>query len=221
MTKTNQETLKKAAALAALDYIEPGIVLGVGSGSTVNYFIDALKNVKNKIEAAVASSIASAERLKALSIPVVDLNSVNELVLYVDGADEINSFKQMIKGGGGALTREKIVASVAKKMICIADQTKQVDLLGTFPVAIEVIPMARSFVARQIVKLGGDPVYRQGFLTDNNNIIIDVYNLKILNPIELEATLNNITGVVTNGIFAMRPADILLLATTDKGVIRY
>ena len=221
MTKTNQETLKKAAALAALDYIEPGIVLGIGSGSTVNYFIDALKNVKNKIEAAVASSIASAERLKALSIPVVDLNSVSELVLYVDGADEINSFKQMIKGGGGALTREKIVAAVAKKMICIADQTKQVDLLGTFPVAIEVIPMARSFVARQIVKLGGDPVYRQGFLTDNHNIILDVYNLKILNPIELEAALNTITGVVTNGIFAIRPADILLLATTDKGVIRY
>jgi len=214
----DQEALKKSAALAALDYIESGIVLGVGSGSTVNYFIDALKNVKGKIEAAVASSNASAERLKALSIPVVDLNSVSELPLYVDGADEINPYKQMIKGGGGALTREKIAAAVAKKFICIADQTKQVDLLGTFPVAVEVIPMARSFVARKIVKLGADPVYRQGFVTDNGNAILDVYNLKILQPIALEQELNNIVGVVMNGIFAVRPADILLLATT-KGMI--
>jgi ribose 5-phosphate isomerase A len=212
----DQNALKKSAALAALSYIEPGIVLGVGSGSTVNYFIDALKTVKGKIEAAVASSIASADRLKALSIPVIDLNNVSELTLYVDGADEINPYKQMIKGGGGALTREKIVAAVAKKFICIADQTKQVDLLGTFPVAIEVIPMARSYVARQIVKLGGDPVYRQGFVTDNGNIILDVYNLKILNPIALEQELNNIVGTVANGIFALRPADVLLLATTDK-----
>lgn len=211
----DQEALKKSAALAALDYIESGIVLGVGSGSTVNYFIDALKNVKGKIEAAVASSNASAERLKALSIPVVDLNSVSELPLYVDGADEINPYKQMIKGGGGALTREKIVAAVAKKFICIADQTKQVDLLGTFPVAVEVIPMARSFVARKIVKLGGDPVYRQGFMTDNGNVILDVYNLKILQPIVLEQELNNIVGVVMNGIFAVRPSDVLLLATTQ------
>lgn len=214
----DQEALKKSAALAALDYIEPGTVLGVGSGSTVNYFIDALKNVKGKIEAAVASSNASAERLKALSIPVVDLNSVSELPLYVDGADEINPYKQMIKGGGGALTREKIVAAVAKKFICIADQTKQVDLLGTFPVAVEVIPMARSFVARKIVKLGADPVYRQGFVTDNGNVILDVYNLKILQPVLLEQELNNMVGVVMNGIFAVRPADIVLLATT-KGMI--
>jgi ribose 5-phosphate isomerase A len=216
----DKEALKKSAALAALDYIEPGIVLGVGTGSTVNYFIDGLKSVKNKIEATVASSIASEKRLKALSIPVIDLNSVSELLLYVDGADEINPFKQMIKGGGGALTREKIVAANARKIICIADQKKQVDLLGTFPVAIEVIPMARSFVARQIVKLGGDPVYRQGFVTDNGNVILDVYNLKILNPVELEEKLNNIVGTVANGIFAIRPADKILLGTI-KGVECY
>src|SRR5579862_8452741 len=209
----NQDALKKSAALAALEYIEHGAVLGVGSGSTVNYFIDALKQVKGKIEGAVASSNASAERLKALSIPLVDLNSVSELLLYVDGADEINSHKQMIKGGGGALTREKIVAAVSKKFICIVDQSKQVNLLGAFPVAMEVIPMARSYVARKIVKLGGDPVYRQGFVTDNGNVILDVYNLKILNPVMLEQELNNIVGVVSNGIFAMRPADVVLLAT--------
>ncbi|HLB57435.1 MAG TPA: ribose-5-phosphate isomerase RpiA, partial [Gammaproteobacteria bacterium] len=201
MGPEKQEQLKKAAALAALDYMSHGIVLGVGSGSTVNYFIDGLKSVKNKIEAAVASSNATADKLKALSIPLIDLNSVSELSLYIDGADEINHAKQMIKGGGGALTREKIIAAVAKTFICIADQTKQVDLLGNFPVAIEVIPMARSYVARQIVKLGGDPVYRQGFVTDNGNVILDVYNLKILNPIEWEQKLNNIVGVVTNGIF--------------------
>lgn len=215
----NQDSLKKAAANAALEFIEPGMVLGVGSGSTVNFFIDALKSVKGKIEAAVASSNASAERLKALSIPVVDLNTVSELPLYVDGADEINSAKQMIKGGGGALTREKIVAAVAKKFVCIADASKKVDLLGTFPLAVEVIPMARSYVAREIVRLGADPEYRQGFITDNGNVILDVYNLKILEPIAIERTLNNIVGVVTNGIFAMRPADVLLLATPE-GVIR-
>lgn len=211
----NQEALKKAVAQAALDYIEPGVVLGIGSGSTVNYFIDALKNVKGKIEAAVASSNVSAEKLKALSIPLIDLNSIDELSLYVDGADEVNPAKQMVKGGGGALTREKIVAAVSKKFICIADQTKQVDLLGTFPVAIEVIPMARSYVARQIVKLGADPIYRQGFITDNGNVILDVYNLKILSPTAMEEKLNNIVGVVTNGIFAARPADIVLLATSQ------
>lgn len=208
----DQETLKKAAALAALDFIEPGMVIGVGSGSTVNYFIEALKNVKGKIEAAVASSDASAMRLKALSIPLLDLNTVSDLPIYIDGADEINAAKQMVKGGGGALTREKIVCSVAKKFICIADQTKMVETLGQFPVAIEVIPMARSYVARQIVKLGGDPIYRQGFLTDNGNVILDVYNLKVLAPLTLEEKLNNIVGVVTNGIFAARPADVLLLA---------
>lgn len=213
----DRETLKKAAAKAAIEYIEYGSLLGVGSGSTVHYFIDELKTVKGKIEAAVASSVETEKRLKALSIPIWDLNSVNELPIYIDGADEINSAKQMIKGGGGALTREKIIASVAKKFICITDQTKKVDLLGTFPVAIEVIPMARSSVARQIVKLGGDPVYRQGFITDNGNVILDVYHLKILDPISLEEKINNIVGVVTNGIFAKRRADILLLAT-DSGV---
>jgi ribose 5-phosphate isomerase A len=216
----DQDSLKKAAARAALEFIEHGTVLGVGSGSTVNFFIDELASVKGKIEAAVASSQASAERLKALSIPLTDLNSVSELPLYVDGADEINSAKQMIKGGGGALTREKIVAAVAKKFVCIADQKKRVDLLGEFPVAIEVIPMARSYVAREIVKLGGDPEYRQGFVTDNGNVILDIYNLKILDPLGLERTLNNIVGVVTNGIFAMRPADVLLLATSN-GVERF
>jgi len=213
----NQETLKKSAATAAIEYVEQGAVLGVGSGSTVNYFIDALKSIKHKIEGAVASSVATAEKLKALSIPLVDLNSVGDLPLYVDGADEINAYKQMIKGGGAALTREKIIATVAKKFVCIADQTKQVDLLGAFPVAIEVIPMARSYVARQLVKLGGDPVYRQGVVTDNGNVILDVHNLKLLNPLEMEQKINNIAGVVANGIFAMRTADVLLLAT-DQGV---
>ncbi len=215
----NTDGLKKSVAKAALEFIEPGTMLGVGSGSTVNFFIEELKSVKGKIEAAVASSVETEKRLKALGIPVWDLNSVSDLPLYVDGADEVNAARQMIKGGGGALTREKIIAAVAKKIICIADQTKKVDLLGTFPVAVEVIPMARSYVARQIVKLGGDPVYRQGFVTDNGNVILDVFNLKILEPISLEEKLNNIVGVVTNGIFAKRPADVLLLAT-ESGIKR-
>jgi ribose 5-phosphate isomerase A len=215
----DQHKLKQMAAEAALAYITPGIVLGVGSGSTVHCFIDTLKSVKGKIDGVVASSIVTAEKLKALSIPVLDLNSLNELELYVDGADEINSAKQMIKGGGGALTREKIIAAVAKKFICIADASKKVDILGAFPVAVEVIPMARSFVAREILKLGGTPVYRQGFVTDDGNIIIDVHNLKIMQPTELEQQLNNIVGIVTNGIFAKRPADTVLLAT-PQGVIK-
>lgn len=215
----DQNELKKLVATAAIDYIEPGTVLGVGSGSTVHCFIDALKSVKGKIEAAVASSVETEKRLKALSIPIVDLNSAGELSVYVDGADEVNSYKQMIKGGGGALTREKIVAAAAKKFVCIVDQSKEVDLLGKFPVAVEVIPMARSYVARQIVKLGGDPEYRTGFVTDNGNIILDVHNLKILNPLELEDKLNNITGVVMNGIFAKRCADVVLVATAN-GVAR-
>ncbi|HSW94254.1 MAG TPA: ribose-5-phosphate isomerase RpiA [Gammaproteobacteria bacterium] len=215
----DRETLKKAAAKAAIQYIEHGTVLGVGSGSTVHYFIDELKSVKGKIEAAVASSVETEKRLKALSIPVWDLNSVDELSLYVDSADEINSAKQMIKGGGGALTREKIVATVSKKFICIADVSKKVDLLGAFPVAIEVIPMARSYVARQLVKLGGDPVWRNGFVTDNGNLILDVYNLKLLDPGGMEEKINNIPGVVANGLFARRAADVLLLAT-DAGVIQ-
>jgi ribose 5-phosphate isomerase A len=212
-----QDALKKAVAEAALAYIEYDMIIGVGSGSTVNYFIEALKKVKGKIEGAVASSVATAERLKALSIPVLDTNSVSEIPLYVDGADEIDPYKHMIKGGGGALTREKIIAAIAKKFVCIIDQSKQVDLLGTFPVAIEVIPMARSYVARRIVQMGGNPVYRQGFITDNGNVIIDVHHLKILNPLEMENTLNNIVGVVTCGIFAARSADIVLIST-DQGI---
>jgi ribose 5-phosphate isomerase A len=209
----SQEALKKAAAEAALDYIEYGSVLGIGSGSTVNYFIDALQKVKGKIEGAVAASQASANRLKALNIPVVDLNSLAEISVYVDGADEINLYRQMIKGGGGALTREKITAAVATKFVCIADQSKQVELLGKFPVPLEVIPMARSYVARQVMALGGNPIYRQGFVTDNANVIIDVHNLRLVDPKAMEATLNNIAGVVTNGLFAARRADVLLLAT--------
>ena len=185
--------------------------MGVGSGSTVHHFIDALATIKGRIEGAVASSQESANRLKALSIPIMDLNSVVEVPLYVDGADEINLARQMIKGGGGALTREKIIATVAKKFICIVDESKVVDLLGEFPVAVEVIPMARSYVARQIVLLGGDPLYREGFISDNGNVILDVYNLKILEPRVLEEKLKNITGVVDNGVFARRTADVVLI----------
>jgi ribose 5-phosphate isomerase A len=213
----DKEAGKKSAALAALDFIQDDMVIGVGSGSTVSYFIAALKNIKGRIEGAVASSVSTANQLKALSIPVLDLNSVSELPLYVDGADEINPTRQMIKGGGGALTREKIIATVAKKFICIVDESKLVDLLGEFPIAVEVIPMARSYVAREIVQLGGDPVYREGFVTDNGNVILDIYNLKVLSPHIMEDKLKNIVGVVENGIFATRTADVLLLGT-EKGV---
>lgn len=212
----DQNALKHRVAKAALEYIKPGMIIGVGSGSTVNCFIDALKSIKGKVDGAIASSVVTAEKLKALSIPVLDLNSLHELEIYIDGADEINAAKQMIKGGGGALTREKIVAAVAKQFICIADQSKQVDILGAFPVAVEVIPMARSYVARELTKLGGTPVYRQGFMTDNGNIILDVHNLKIQRPVQLEQQLNNIVGIVMNGIFAARPADTLLLATESE-----
>lgn len=210
---------KKSAAIAALDYIEDDMIVGVGTGSTVNYFIDALKSVKQKIEGAVASSAATAAKLKALSIPLIDLNSVPELPIYVDGADEINQAKQMIKGGGGALTREKIIATVAKKFICIADGSKLVDMLGEFPVAVEVLPMARSYVAREIVQLGGDPVYRENFITDNGNHILDVFNLKLLEPRKWEEKLKSIVGVVESGIFAKRTADVLLLGS-ETGVIQ-
>jgi ribose 5-phosphate isomerase A len=210
-----QDQLKRAVAEAALAYVEKGEVLGVGTGSTANFFIDALAPIKHHIPAAVASSKATAERLQKLGIEVVDLNSVDNLSVYVDGADEINPYLHMIKGGGGALTREKIVAAVAKKFICIADSSKQVDVLGNFPLPIEVIPMARSYVARELVKLGGSPVYRQGFVTDNGNVILDTYNLSIVNPIELELTLNKIVGVVTNGLFAQRGADVLLVGNKD------
>jgi ribose 5-phosphate isomerase A len=211
----DKEAEKKEAALAALAYIKDDMVIGVGSGSTVNYFIAALASVKQKIEGAVATSVSTANQLKALGIPLVDLNSVTELPLYVDGADEINSAKQMIKGGGAALVREKIVATVAKKFVCIADSSKKVDLLGDFPIAVEVIPMARSYVARQIVKLGGDPVYRENAVTDNGNVILDVYNLKLLDPRSMEETFKNIVGVIDCGIFAKRTADVLLLATSS------
>ncbi len=213
----DKEAGKKAAALAALEFIQNDMIIGVGTGSTVDHFIAALTSVKQKIEGAVASSVGTANKLKALSIPLLDLNSVDGLPLYVDGADEITSAKQMIKGGGGALTREKIIATVAKKFICIADESKLVDLLGEFPVSVEVIPMARSFVARQIVQLGGDPVYREGFVTDNGNSILDVFNLKLLEPKAMEDKLKNIVGVVENGIFARRTADVLLLGT-EKGI---
>lgn len=208
-----QNELKKNAALTAFEFIEDKSIIGVGTGSTINYFIDALKDIRHKIEGTVSSSAATTLRLKSLGIPVFDLNSIDEVSVYIDGADEINSKLQMIKGGGGALTGEKIIASVAKKFICIASQPKKVDILGKFPVPIEIIPMARSYVGREIVKLGGNPVYRQGFISDYGNIIIDVHNLEILDPIKMEETLNNINGVVTNGIFAKRPADVLLLGT--------
>ena len=209
----DQNELKKMVAEAALEYVEAGTVIGVGTGSTANMFIDALARIKGKIDGTVASSNASAERLKKHGIPVVDLNSAGDLSLYVDGADESTRHLHLIKGGGGALTREKIVAAARKKFVCIADESKLVDVLGKFPLPVEVIPMARSYVARQIVKLGGQPVLREGFTTDNGNLILDVHNLKILNPVELEAKLNNIVGVVTNGLFAMRAADVLILGT--------
>jgi len=212
----SQDDLKRMAAEAALKYVTGGIV-GVGTGSTVNHFIDLLAGVKGRIEATVSSSEASTERLKAHGIPVLDLNAAGELDLYVDGADESNRHLHLIKGGGGALTREKIVAAASRNFVCIADGSKLVDFLGTFPLPVEVIPMARSLVARQLVKLGGTPVWREGFITDNGNIILDVHNLQIMEPTSLEQDLNNITGVVTNGLFALRPADVLVLGT-EEGV---
>ena len=207
--------MKKAAAQAALAYVETGTIIGIGTGSTANHFIDLLAGIKGKIEGTVASSVASAERLKRHGIPVFDLNAVGDLSLYVDGADESNHHLHLIKGGGGALTREKIVAAASKTFVCIADESKLVDVLGKFPLPVEVIPMARSYVAREIVKLGGQPAWRQGFTTDNGNWIVDVHNLSITKPMELEATLNQIVGVVTNGLFARRGADVLLLGTAE------
>jgi len=210
-----QDEMKKAAAQAALDYVETGTIIGIGTGSTANHFIDLLSGIKGRIEGTVASSVASAERLKKHGIPVFDLNAVGDLSLYVDGADESSHHLHLIKGGGGALTREKIVAAASKTFVCIADETKLVDVLGRFPLPVEVIPMARSYVARQIVKLGGQPELREGFTTDNGNVILDVHNLKIMNPVEMEGKLNNIVGVVTNGLFALRPADVLILGTPN------
>lgn len=210
-----QDEMKKAVAEAALDYVESGSIVGVGTGSTANFFIDGLAGIKGKLDGTVASSEASAERLRGHDIRVLELNDAGQLSLYVDGADESTKHLHLIKGGGGALTREKIVAASSDKFVCIADESKLVDVLGAFPLPVEVIPMARSYVAREIVKLGGEPVLRDGFTTDNGNIILDVHNLEILNPVELEASLNQLTGVVTNGLFAKRGADILLLGTPE------
>ena len=215
----NQDQLKQAVAQAALDYVRPKIeddtVLGIGTGSTANLFIDCLAEIRGTINATVASSEASAERLKNHGIPVYDLNAVDQVDFYIDGADESNAALQLIKGGGAALTREKIVTAVAREFICIADESKLVHTLGQFPLPVEVVPMARSHVARELVKLGGDPVYRDGVVTDNGNIILDVYNFSIPQPLATEARINGITGVVTNGLFALKPADVLLLGTAE------
>ena len=204
----NQEFLKEKVAQAALDYIKPGYIIGLGSGSTVNYLIAALAPVKHKIEGVVAASIETEKRLKQLGIPTLNLNSVGELALYIDGADEVNSHLQLIKGAGGALTREKIIAAASKNFICIIDQSKYVDILGQKSLPIEVIPMARSYVARELVKLGGFPIYREKFTTDNGNIILDTQHWDFTDPIKLERLLNNIPGTVCNGLFAQRPANI-------------
>ena len=213
----SQDDKKKEVAIAAITYIEDDTIVGVGTGSTVNFFIEELAKIKGRIEGAVSSSDASEELLKQHNIPVLALNSVIEIPVYVDGADEATKHRHLIKGGGGALTREKIVAAASKQFVCIIDDSKMVPILGAFPLPIEVIPMAQSYVARKIVKLGGQPVLREGFMTDNGNIIIDVHNMKIENPLELEQQLNQIVGVVANGLFAHRPADILLIAS-DNGV---
>ena len=213
----DQDALKQQVGESAANYIDPFLqiesIIGVGTGSTANYFIDALAKIKHKFDGTVASSFASEERLKAHGIRVYELNGVKEMLFYIDGADETNDRFELIKGGGGALTREKIVASVADQFICIVDESKLVKTLGQFPLPIEVIPMARSAVARQIIKLGGRPVWRDGFTTDNGNVILDVFDLTIEDAPELEKQINNITGVVTNGLFAQKPADILLIGT--------
>ena len=214
----SQDDKKRKAAEAAIKFIEEDTIVGVGTGSTVNFFIEELAKMKARIEGAVSSSVASEELLKKHHIPVLPLNSVLDIPVYVDGADEATKHKHLIKGGGGALTREKIVAAASNKFVCIIDDSKLVPMLGEFPLPVEVIPMAQSYVARQIAKLGGQPILREGFTTDNGNIILDVHNMKIQDPIELEQKLNQIAGVVTNGLFAQRPADILLVAG-ENGVI--
>ena len=216
----NQLEMKKIAAQAALQFVKPDMIVGVGSGSTVNCFIEALGTLKDQIKGAVAASKNSEELLRQQGIEVFSANDVSSLDIYVDGADEINPQKMMIKGGGAALTREKIVAALAKNFICIVDSSKQVDVLGsTFPLPIEVIPMARSQVARKLVTLGGAPEYREGVVTDNGNIILDVHNFAIMNPVEMEKELNNIAGVVTNGVFALRPANTVIVGTPDGAKI--
>ncbi|CAH8182330.1 ribose-5-phosphate isomerase RpiA [Vibrio aestuarianus] len=214
-----QDEMKKAAGWAALKYVEKGSIVGVGTGSTVNHFIDALGSIKDDIKGAVSSSIASTEKLKGLGIEVFDCNDVIKLDVYVDGADEINPTRDMIKGGGAALTREKIVAAIADKFICIVDGTKAVDFLGKFPLPVEVIPMARSYVARELVKLGGDPEYRHGVVTDNGNVILDVHGLKITDAKALEDKINGIAGVVTVGLFAHRGADVVITGTAEGAKI--
>ncbi|KOR30828.1 ribose 5-phosphate isomerase [Achromatium sp. WMS2] len=208
----DQEALKRQAAQAALEYVDGGLI-GIGTGSTVNYFIDLLAGIKHKIDGTVSSSEASTQRLRGHGIQVLDLNSTGNLSVYIDGADESNHQLQLIKGGGGALTREKIIAAASKTFVCIADNSKLVKALGSFPLPVEVIPMARSLVARQLLKLGGTPVWREGVVTDNGNHILDVHKLNITHPLELEQTINNMPGVVTVGLFALRPADILILGT--------
>ncbi|HAS7003039.1 TPA: ribose-5-phosphate isomerase RpiA [Vibrio parahaemolyticus] len=214
-----QDEMKKAAGWAALKYVEKGSIVGVGTGSTVNHFIDALGTIKDDIKGAVSSSVASTERLKELGIEVFECNDVIKLDVYVDGADEINPAREMIKGGGAALTREKIVAAISEKFVCIVDDTKAVDVLGQFPLPVEVIPMARSYVARELVKLGGDPAYREGVVTDNGNIILDVHNMQITNPKEMEDKINGIAGVVTVGLFAHRGADVVITGTPEGATI--
>ena len=210
-----QDEMKKAAGWAALEYVKKGSIVGVGTGSTVNHFIDALATRKEEIKGAVSSSVASTERLEKIGIPVFDANEVSSLDIYVDGADEINGDYDMIKGGGAALTREKIVAAIAKQFICIVDDTKQVEVLGNFPLPVEVIPMARSYIGRELVKLGGDPVYREGCITDNGNVILDVHNMAITDPKAMEDSINALPGVVTVGLFAHRGADVLLVGSPE------
>lgn len=214
-----QDESKRKAAEAALEYIKDVSILGVGTGSTVNHFIDCLAdfNLTQDIEGAVSSSIATTERLKKIGVPVMELSESGDLDVYVDGADEVNPLKQLIKGGGGALTREKIIAGASKKFVCIVDQTKTVDILGDFPLPVEVIPMARSYIAREMVKLGGQPIWRENYITDNGCEILDVHNMEIMEPLALEKAVNNLAGVVSVGIFGLRPADVVLVAT-DNGV---
>jgi len=214
-----QNDKKRRAAIAALSYVDDGMTLGVGTGSTVDYFVAALAERARRLDAVVSSSNATTAQLEKIGVRVTDLNSVGDIDLYVDGADEATHHLHLIKGGGGALTREKILAGAAKRFVCIADDSKLVKMLGAFPLPIEVIPLARSFVARQLVKAGGQPVWREGFVTDNGNQIIDVHNLTILNPIDLEAELNQIPGVVTVGLFAKRGADLLLVGGDDDVVV--
>ena len=215
-----QDELKQKVAHAALPYIKDVAIVGVGTGSTVRHFIDYMADLKGQIEGAVSSSEATTAHLKKVGIPVLDLNAVGTLDVYIDGADEVTPHKYMVKGGGGALTREKIIGAASKQFICIVDETKCVDVLGAFPLPIEVIPMARSYVAREMVKLGGQPVWRENFITDNHNVILDVHNLDILDPIKLEQIINNITGVVSNGLFAMRPADVVLIGKGTEVITR-